>query len=76
MSADGTVPRNPSPVSGARPPLAPPSPLTEAQFAVVREAALAFKSVKRATRVALSSSLVTLFIALAAVPFDLIWPSS
>jgi hypothetical protein len=75
MSAGGTAPQDFPPASGARPPVAPPSPLNEAQFAVVREAAAAFKSIKRATRIAQSSSFITLFFALAAAPVTMLWPS-
>jgi uncharacterized membrane protein len=58
-------------------PAAPPgsSPLDESQFALVQEAAVAYKPVKKAAGIALGSAVTTLLIGACAVPFTLVWPS-
>ena len=77
MPVDGDGLRSTPSVSGESPAAArpPASPLDESQFALVQEAARTYTPIKKATRTALSSSIVTLLIGASAVPFLLIWPS-
>jgi hypothetical protein len=76
MSADGTVPKNPSPAPPWQAePTSLSSPLNEEQFTLVRETARAFKPIKRASRVARGSSLTTLCIGVLSVPLVVLWPS-
>jgi len=51
-------------------------PLTEADYAAVRQAVRARRRVKRAARTALSSGSVTLAIGVLAAPFVAVWPSA
>ena len=51
------------------------SPLDEAQYALVQEAAGLYRPIKRAARTALGSAIVTLVIGATAAPLLLVWPS-
>ena len=78
MLADGAVPRSTRPAAGGSLPAAAPpaaSPLDEAQYALVQEAARDYKAIKKVSRIALGSSVTTLAIGVLAAPFTVFWPS-
>jgi len=78
MPADGAVPRSTRPAAGGSLPAAPPpaaSPLDEAQYALVQEAARDYKAIKKVGWIALGSSITTLAIGVLAAPFTVFWPS-
>lgn len=57
------------------PPPAPPGPLSEQHFALIRQASASRKAATKAARVALNSSIVTLFLGIATVPLICWYPS-
>ena len=78
MLVDSAASGNPSPGAGEPSPAAPGpagSPLDESQFALVQEAARAYKPIKRTAYIALGSAITTLVIGTSAVAFTLFWPS-
>ena len=78
MPTDGAVPRSIRPAAGGASPAAPPpaaSPLDEAQYALVQEAARDYKKIKKVSWIALGSSVTTLAIGVLAAPFTVFWPS-
>ncbi|MCX5653430.1 MAG: hypothetical protein NTY65_02095 [Planctomycetota bacterium] len=78
MLVDSAASGNPSPGAGGPSPAAPGpagSPLDESQFALVQEAARAYKPIKRTAYIALGSAMTTLVIGTSAVAFTLFWPS-
>ncbi|RPI60832.1 MAG: hypothetical protein EHM48_06605 [Planctomycetaceae bacterium] len=70
----GVVPSaNLPPVKLSPPPTVPP--LGESEFAAIRHATDRYQPLRRAARVAKSSSIITLFIGITAIPLVLFWPS-
>jgi hypothetical protein len=69
----GTPAHHPSPPPVPQSPVHP-GPLDESDFLLIHQAAVRRKSIRGATRTALTSSVATLFIGISAIPFVLLWP--